>query len=483
MTTARMTEKQREHLRMLPSVDRMITELRARTPQLLATVPHEIVTLHIRAELDIVRDTLSHRPCTDDELAALLTALPARIHTRLEKHSRPSLRPVINATGVVLHTNLGRSCLAEPAMEAVADAARNYSTLEYDVETGRRGSRQEHCEALLKLLTGAEAALVVNNNAAAVMLVFSAFAREKEVIVSRGELIEIGGSFRIPDIIEQTGARLVEVGTTNRTRLSDYERACGEQTALLAKIHPSNYQMVGFTESVEAGQLAALARERGIPLFEDQGSGVLFESVPGEGLCEATVGHSVAAGCDMVSFSGDKMLGGPQAGLIVGTAACIERLKSHPFARCVRPDKLTLAALEATLRLSLDEQEAFHVIPTLHMLRASRDELRPRAEELARRLAASLHEGDVDMELREDCSMVGGGALPMCELPTWVVALRPLRGQLNDMEAWLRTRPARAVVGRTHDGRFLLDVRTLRGAEDFAGIVSGVSSYFAGLAS
>jgi L-seryl-tRNA(Ser) seleniumtransferase len=388
-----------------------------------------------------------------------------RVRRRTEVLVRPSLRRVVNATGVVLHTNLGRAPLPEAALEETVRVARGYSSLEYDVEEGKRGSRHSHLEALLRDLTGAEAAAVVNNNAAAVLLCLSACAAGREAVVSRGELIEIGGSFRIPDVMAMSGARLVEVGTTNKTHPADYQRAIGPDTAVLLKVHRSNFQVIGFTAEVEPPELVAMARGREVLVLIDLGSGSL---VPPADLirlglpAEPDVRGAVASGADLVTFSGDKLLGGPQAGIIAGRAESVARVKKHPLMRAVRPDKLTLAALHATLRLYRDgERDA---IPTLAMLGARPEALRARAEELVRRIGWS-NNGHRAVEVVSCRSAVGGGALPGCDLESWAVALSA--GSADAIDAALR-RGEVPVIGRIVDDRLLLDVRTLVGEEDLA---------------
>ncbi|HZR93295.1 MAG TPA: L-seryl-tRNA(Sec) selenium transferase [Gaiellaceae bacterium] len=367
--------------------------------------------------------------------------LVARLQEELRTLRQPRLRRVLNATGVVVHTNLGRAPLAPEAIAQIVDVARGYSNLELDLRDGVRGSRQDHVAPLLRRLTGAEAAIVVNNNAAAMLLALAALAEGRDVIVSRGELIEIGDGFRIPDVLARSGARLVEVGTTNRTRAKDYERALRDETALLLRVHQSNFRVVGFTELPQLEELAAVARRAGVPLLDDLGSGVLAE-LAGEPSARA----SLAAGADLVCFSGDKLLGGPQAGIVVGCADLVERLRAHPLHRAVRADKLTLAALEATLRLYLDAPSR---IPVLRMLAEDAGAVRERASRLA-----ALVGGEVE----ETVARVGGGALPLAELQSWACALD------ESLAAPLRLGDP-AVVGIVRDGRLLLDCRTLADAE------------------
>jgi len=370
--------------------------------------------------------------------------LEAALHAALAEARRPALRRVLNATGVIVHTNLGRAPLPAAALERVAEAARGYSNLEYDLAAGERGSRQSHVAALLRRLTGAEAALVVNNNAGALLLALAALAEGREVIVSRGELIEIGDGFRIPDVLARSGARLVEVGTTNRTRARDYERATGDATALLLRVHQSNFRVVGFTERPSMADLAAIAHAKGLPLVDDLGSGALVEL--GD---EPTARATLEGGADLVCFSGDKLLGGPQAGIVAGRAELVERLHRHPLHRALRIDKLGLAALEGTLLLYLDPERAFREVPVLRMLREETAAVRERAE----RLAAA-----VGGEVEETVARVGGGALPLAELPSFACAVdEGLAAPLRDGTP--------AIVGIVRDGRLLLDCRTLTDAE------------------
>jgi L-seryl-tRNA(Ser) seleniumtransferase len=374
--------------------------------------------------------------------------------------ARAGLRPVVNATGVIVHTNLGRSPLADSAVDAVVSVARGYSNLEYDLDEGRRGSRHAHVESLLCELTGAEAAIAVNNCAAAVLLAAAALAGGRELIVSRGQLVEIGGSFRIPDVVVQSGARLVEVGTTNRTRLADYANAIGGDTGAVLRAHQSNFRTVGFVEDVEVERLVGL----GIPVIDDVGSGVLAEGVP-ELSDEPSVRRSVAAGCAVVCFSGDKLLGGPQAGLMVGTRDAIARCRSHPLARAMRIDKLSLAALAATLRLYRDPSAALREVPVLRMLVAGQEELGRRAEWMRSRLAG----GGVDVRVIRAPARVGGGALPLLELEGPVCAVDPAPLALDELARRLRAGDP-PVVGRARDGWLVLDPRTLDDASAEAAV-------------
>jgi L-seryl-tRNA(Ser) seleniumtransferase len=385
----------------------------------------------------------------------------AQIVAQLET---PSLRRVLNLTGTVLHTNLGRAPLAESALRAVTAVARGYSTLEYDLAEGQRGERHVHVEELLCRLTGAESALAVNNNAGAVLLALSALAGGKSALVSRGELIEIGGSFRIPEIMAAGGVKLVEVGATNKTHLKDFQKAIGADTALILKVHTSNYRILGFTAAVSGEELATLAKERGIPVLEDLGSGLLVDLHPLGLPREPTVRESLATGIDLVTFSGDKLLGGPQAGLIAGRREIVARLKQHPLARALRLDKMTLAALEATLRLYLDPQRALREVPTLRLLAVSAEELRRRCEALLPQLQAAAG-AQASLALVAAKATVGGGALPLAELPGFAIAVTPHRLTLQQLAERLRQGDP-PVVGRIQDERLLLDPRTLLAGEE-----------------
>ena len=398
----------------------------------LAVEPHELTVAAARSVLDRARDEIRAGGDPGDLVELTLAALAAA--------RQSSLRRVLNATGVIVHTNLGRAPLPEAAIARAIEVGGGYSNLEYDLERGSRGSRQDHLASILERLTGAEAALVVNNNAAAVLLALAALAEGREVLVSRGELIEIGDGFRIPDVLARSGARLVEVGTTNRTRAQDYERAIGAETAVLLRVHQSNFRVVGFTELPALGELSQIAKGAGLPLVDDLGSGAL---VPlGD---EPTAKGSLAAGADLVCFSGDKLLGGPQAGIVVGRADLVERLRRHPLQRALRADKLTLAALEGTLALYLDPERARREIPVLRMLEAPLEAVRARAARLAQLIGGTVE---------ETVARVGGGALPLTELPSFACAL-------DDALAEPLRRGDPPVVGVVRDGKLLLDCRTL----------------------
>ena len=444
-------------LRAIPKVDEFLGWL-VPAPD----APASLVKNSVRQLLESLRqEILTGAPIKPADLTQ--GSLLPRLHKLLAARLRPNFRTVINATGVVVHTNLGRSLLPEAAMESLLAVGSRYSNLELDLATGKRGSRYSLVEEILCELTGGEAALVVNNNAAAVMLVLDTLAKGREVIVSRGQLVEIGGSFRIPEVMSRTGAKLVEVGATNRTHLRDYEKAITEETALLLKVHTSNYRIIGFASEVGLAELVALGAKRNIPVMEDLGSGCLVD-LSRFGLAkEPTVGEVVRAGVDVVTFSGDKLLGGPQAGLIVGKKEIIAQIKANPMNRALRIDKFTLAGLETVLRLYFDEEQALAAIPTLAMLAMPLADIDRRAKRLRRLIGKEL--GPVcRVELKDIASMVGGGSLPEQPLPSRGVALAPLGRSVNELEKGLRELPL-PVLGRIEDDRLLLDMRTVADKE------------------
>lgn len=432
-------------LRQIPQIDALL-----RAPELAALPPAAAASL-VRRTVEELRSGI---------LSGRLRAVPSPAElcqTILSRANRPRLREVINGTGVPLHTNLGRACLSEAAAQAALDAARRFSNLEYDLETGARGARHSRVESLLQMLTGAESALVVNNNAAAVLLALTAVGRGGEVAVSRGELVEIGGSFRVPEIVAQCGCRLREVGTTNKTHLRDYRNAICPDTRAFLKVHTSNYRIVGFHESVAVSPLAELAHRHRLPLIQDLGSGCLLDLKPFGITGESTVRESVQSGADIVTFSGDKLLGGPQAGLLVGARNQIEPLKRHPLTRAMRVHKLTLAALEATLETYLDPARAVAEIPVLRMITASPATLRSRGE-----LLLSLLDG-LPASLLPTEEPAGGGSLPGQQLPGFAVAVsspapETLERRLRNLE--------RPILGRVRRGQYLLHLRALW-EEDF----------------
>jgi L-seryl-tRNA(Ser) seleniumtransferase len=430
-------------------------------------LPRSVVVDAIRAELDLARATRNGAAPTVNELVDKALSRAQSANTR-------TLRPAINATGVVLHTGLGRAVLSEAAREAVAEAAAGHSLVEIDPQTGRRGSRQAHVAGLLTELTGAEGAHVVNNNAGATFLAVTTLAAGSEVILSRGELVEIGGSFRMPDIIRASGAKLVEVGTTNRTRLSDYEEAITEQTGLILRCHPSNFKIVGFTEEVAASDLARLGEKHGIPVMDDLGSGAILDPESFGVAATATLRQAIASGVQVVTASGDKLLGGPQAGIILGRKDVVQRIAKHPLARALRVDKLTLAALEATLRLYRDPQRAAQQIPTLRYLSRTKEELRTMATKL-KKLIEKRQPGVWRLELVDEQSEVGGGSLPGENLPTVCLRLQPTNDQhIEDLARSLRLHDP-AIFARIKEKALLFDPRTLE-ETDLATISGALSS-------
>lgn len=519
-----------EALRSLPSVEEILQNLSlSKKNALLTDLPHALKADIIRKEIDARRSAILANQHADTDASSITEA----VIDQLELQANPSLRRVVNATGIIVHTNLGRSVLADEALESVIEVAKGYSTLEYDTQAMERGSRHIHYEELICALTGAEAAIAVNNNAAAVMMVLHEFAQDKQAIISRGELIEIGGSFRIPDIMDFSHAHMVEVGTTNKTHLSDYENAITNDTAMLLKVHTSNYRLVGFTESVDIKDLRKLANAvnkqrnsataqmphaaqasyldqtpfsaqapflaqeplsthapyttHGQPsqpapepllVYEDLGSGLFIRPKWLTADQEPTVSESLCQGCDLLSFSGDKLLGGPQAGIIVGKKELIDRLKKNPLARALRLDKMTIAALEATLRLYLDPNKAMKAIPTLKMLCAMPEEI----QETANKLKTALDQSDAskiaDFKVTQDISRSGGGSLPMLDIPTYCVeAIFKDKGNAQECMEYLVQKRRIPVIGRITHQKLLFDARTLIDENDLNEIVSGMSEY------
>lgn len=519
-----------EALRSLPSVEEILQNLSlSKNNALLTDLPHALKADIIRKEIDARRSAILANQHADTDASSITEV----VIDQLELQANPSLRRVVNATGIIVHTNLGRSVLADEALESVIEVAKGYSTLEYDTQAMERGSRHIHYEELICALTGAEAAIAVNNNAAAVMMVLHEFAQDKQAIISRGELIEIGGSFRIPDIMDFSHAHMVEVGTTNKTHLSDYENAITNDTAMLLKVHTSNYRLVGFTESVDIKDLRKLANAvnkqrnsataqmphaaqasyldqtpfsaqapflaqeplstqapyttHGQPsqpapepllVYEDLGSGLFIRPKWLTADQEPTVSESLCQGCDLLSFSGDKLLGGPQAGIIVGKKELIDRLKKNPLARALRLDKMTIAALEATLRLYLDPNKAMKAIPTLKMLCAMPEEI----QETANKLKTALDQSDAskiaDFKVTQDISRSGGGSLPMLDIPTYCVeAIFKDKGNAQECMEYLVQKRRIPVIGRITHQKLLFDARTLIDENDLNEIVSGMSEY------
>ena len=462
--------EKKDYLRRLSSVNDLIQVVYRNRRMGSKAVPRELVAEASRAVLEGIREAIlaAKDEMSLQEIKTDPEELVSLVEKEVAERMQPSLRRVINATGVVVHTNLGRSLLSEAALEAMSTAAAHYSNLEFQLADGSRGSRQVHLRKLLCELTGAESALVVNNNAAAVLLALTAHAQGREVLVSRGQLIEIGGSFRLPDVMAQSGARLVEVGTTNKTYLEDYRRAITSDTAMILRAHPSNYRIMGFTAEVGIGELAELARAYELVLLDDLGSGVYID-LSERGLAnEPTIRRSLEEGADLVCFSGDKLLGGPQGGIVLGRSDLVEAMARHPLARAVRVDKLTVAAMEATLRQYLDPERAAREIPTLAMLTVDPETLRKRARGLAKRISALGHV--FSAEVVEDVSRAGGGALPMEDLPTWAVAVTSPAHKASFLEESLRKADP-PVICRIKDGRIVLDMRTVR--DDEVQLVAG----------
>ncbi len=455
-----------DFLRKIPSVDELL-----RTPEikeLCTRFPRAAVISAVQRALAETRRTLlSLADSAAAEGGVSLTAIQRAVTAHLQKINIPSLRRVINATGVVVHTNLGRAPLAENALRLLTETASRYNNLEFDLEKGERGSRITHVRELLRQITGAPDAFVVNNNAAAVLLCLGTLARGREVLISRGELIEIGGSFRIPEVMEQSGARLREVGTTNRTHLSDYRQAITEHTALILKVHPSNYKMVGFIAEVSLREMKQLGTEFHLPVMFDMGSGNLLPPEQFGLQDEPTVQEALQQGADIITFSGDKLVGGPQAGIILGDSGFINAIARNPLTRALRLDKLTLAALEATLRLYYLDPDCSRHIPVLSMLSVAESTLKKRARAIAR--ALRKHALPLDITVVPESSKIGGGSYPLHDLPTWAVSLAPQTMSPQELERRLRTGTPPVMV-RINRERVVLDMRTLFAEE--AGMVS-----------
>jgi L-seryl-tRNA(Ser) seleniumtransferase len=443
-------------LRQLPSVDEML--LRPRVAALGGKLERGLLLETIRTVLAQLRGAIVSGK-TRDERDLQLEAIEKLVEGSVEEALAPSLRGVINASGVILHTNLGRAPLPAAILKEFRQTATQYSNLEYDVAAGVRGKRDVHTSWLIERLTGAEAAIVVNNCAAAVLLTLAALARGGEVIVSRGELIEIGGGFRIPEIMEQSGAVLREVGTTNRTRISDYENAINEKTCVILRVHPSNFTVAGFTEKPEVVELIALGQRTRLPVVEDLGSGCLIDLSP-VGISEPTARESVEAGFSLVLFSGDKMLGGPQAGIIAGKKDLVQKVRGHPLFRALRVDKLTIAAMEATLRAYL--RGRWEEIPALRMMQMSLEEASVRTDAFHKILAAKIVGADAEIEIADGRSLVGGGSTPAQSLPTKVLRIASAQHSASELEAGLRAGAnAPPVIARIEEDRLLIDLRTV----------------------
>ncbi|QXM05919.1 L-seryl-tRNA(Sec) selenium transferase [Crassaminicella indica] len=470
-----IVSKKKNIFSLIPKVDDLLKEEKIKN--LLKKAPRIIVVECIREHIDHIRNKIIK---LDDQEAEAFKIddikLINDIIQSVELKNTMNLRKVINATGVVLHTNLGRAILSESIKEDVWNVASNYSTLEFDIDSGKRGTRYSHVEEIITKLTGAEAAMVVNNNAAAVLLVLDTLAKNKEVIVSRGQLVEIGGSFRIPDVMQQSGAKLVEVGTTNKTHISDYENAICEETGALLKVHTSNYRILGFTKEVPLKDIVDLGKKYNIPVVEDIGSGTFIDFSKYGLYKEPTVQESVLGGADIVTFSGDKLLGGPQAGIIVGKEKYIKAMKKNPYTRAFRVDKLTLAVLEATLRLYLNEIDAVRKIPTLRMLTMSFEEIMEKADALYKLLKACIK--NCTFEKINGVSQVGGGSMPLEEMGTILISIKPKSLSINKFEQMLRNYKT-PIIARISEDKVLLDVRTIK-RNEFKIIADGLSHILMG---
>ncbi len=445
-------------LSKLPSVDELLKD--EQILNLLYKVPRNVVVKEIRNNIEKYRKKiLNMEEHLLEDFKIDIKEIINSIVTSSNEFTQMSLKEVINGTGTVLHTNLGRSILSDDIKNQIWSVASGYSTLEIDVSSGKRGSRYSHVTEILKFITGAEDALVVNNNAAAVMLVLGTMAKDKEVVVSRGELVEIGGAFRVPDVMEQSGASLVDIGTTNKTHLWDYEAAISEDTAAFLKVHTSNYKILGFTEDVSINELVKLGNENNIPVIEDLGSGVLIDLQKYGLTHEPTVQESVNAGADIVTFSGDKLLGGPQAGIIVGKKSYIDKMKKNPLTRAFRIDKLTMAALEATLRIYLNEENAINIIPTLKMLTEPYESIKQKSEVLYNKIAEENL--NLNIDIKKDYSEVGGGSLPLEKLPTYTITLKSKDISSSQLEKKLRKYKT-PIFTRVQDDNVIIDLRTVK---------------------
>ncbi|MBM4136262.1 MAG: L-seryl-tRNA(Sec) selenium transferase [Nitrospira sp.] len=464
-----MNEKQKL-LSNLPSVDGILKSNQGM--EWLKTYPRRYVLQAIREAIDLRRKQI--REGHDADLAE--ESMIADIEKKIEKLSSYSLKPLINATGIVIHTNLGRSLLSERALENIKKVSGSYSNLEYDIEKGERGKRYSHIKRILREVVGTEDALVVNNNAAAVLLCLNTIAKGKEVIVSRGELVEIGGSFRMPDVMAASGAILREVGTTNKTHLYDYERAINDDTALILKVHKSNYRVIGFTEEVSIEDLVGLGRKYKVPVMFDLGSGCLIDLKQFGIHIEPSVQDVVKSGVEITTFSGDKLLGGPQGGVIVGNKEYIERIQKNPITRAMRIDKLTLAGFEATLMEYIHEEKVIENIPTLRMLLQKPEEIKARAKKIASQL--SKHIKGVPLQVQTDSTRAGGGALPEVSLPTYVVSIKPNDISVDELEERLR-KGNPPIIARIKEEALFIDAKTVRNS-DVDDLVRGIKTAFRG---
>ena len=456
-----MTKNKTEMFQLIPAVDRLLGTRDIK--DISQQYPKSLIVRAINQVLKEIRKNIEKGIGVNDLSEVKTESISRKVIERVKLLGKPSLRNVINATGVVVHTNLGRSILAESVLKKFRPLSGGYSNLEYDLDQGSRGSRHSHVEGILRELTSAEAAMVVNNNAAAVLISLETLAREREVVVSRGQLVEIGGSFRIPDVMKKSGANMVEVGATNKTHLKDYEEAIGPDTALLLKVHKSNFHIVGFSQDVETSQMVKLGNKYNVPVMEDLGSGCLVDISKYGFPREPTVQEVLDQGVDLVTFSGDKLLGGPQAGIILGRKDLIEAIKRNQLARALRIDKLTLLALEETLNIYRDERTALREIPTMKMLFESYDTLKSKAQKLSRRIGR-INTDAFDLKLSDGNSKVGGGAMPLLELPTRLLCLKPKKLSAQYITEQLRAFDPPVIV-RVDQDNVLLDVRTIQDNE------------------
>ena len=455
-----MYKEKQDLLRKIPSVEKMYN---AEPIKMVSErYPRHVVLNIIRKGLDELRENILSGSINEEDLQ--LNNIAQRILKKIEELDRPSLKKLINATGVITHTNLGRSVLAKRVLERLVEIGGSYSNLEYDLNKGKRGLRYVHVEYLLKELTSAESAMVVNNNAAAVLISLETLAKGKKVIVSRGELVEIGGAFRIPEVMKKSGAYMVEVGTTNKTHLKDYEEAIDQDTALLLKVHKSNFSIVGFTEEVPLKELVLLGKKHGIPVMKDLGSGCFIDFSEFGLMKEPTVQEVVAQGADIVTFSGDKLLGGPQAGIIVGKKRFVEAIRKNQLNRALRIDKLTLVALEETLRLYRDKNRAIKEIPTLSMICEGYETVKKRAKRLLRLVRRKQLNEKFTISLTDGSSMVGGGALPLCEIKSALVCIEPKSISETEIEKFFRIYNP-PIICRVEKGKVFLDMRTVQDKE------------------
>ncbi len=452
--------KKQDLFRNIPKVDDLLNN--EKIMNRIGDEPREIIKYFIDEELSLLRRTIGGLDSSEIESFTISESkIIDSILRNTKEYAEMNLKTVINGTGIVIHTNLGRSCISESVANVVFDSATKYSNLEFNLETGKRGHRYNHIEELICRLTGAEGAMVVNNNAAAVMLVLDTLAKNKEAIVSRGELVAIGGSFRVPDVMKRSGTTLREVGTTNKTHLRDYENAITEETGVLLKVHTSNYRILGFTKSVEREDLVTLGKNRNIPVYEDLGSGLLFDFSDKINIDEPTVQEIVKKGVDVISFSGDKMLGGPQSGIIVGKRKYIEEMKYNQLTRALRVDKMTLAALEGTLRQYLDIDVLIKNNPTIKNILLEGEEILKKAEDL-RGILDEIK--DLSTEIIKDTSQVGGGSMPLTQLETYGVVISIKGYKPDELSKNLRL-SSNPVVGRIKNDQFIIDLRTVENKE------------------